>query len=304
MEKTAIKGKTATSEEREWVDSTLVKIEKLEAAGQLHLPKNYSAANALRSAWLAIQDVKNIDKRPALEVCTKSSICNAMLDTVIQGLNPGKNQVYYIVYGDKLQATRSYLGTMTVAKRQEEFLDIEADVVRKGDTFQISKSHGNWVIEKHESAFENIDSEIIGAYCIITRKDGSQYTDVMTIKQIQTSWSKAKTNKVQQDFPDQMAKRTVINRACKYFICTSDDSDLVMESFVQSGDYFENSSIPTLGTKDNNGLAELNAELARDVPSKLSDTSKVVDIPVEEIKSCEEKEEEVTPDDNGQIRVD
>lgn len=304
MEKTAIKGKTATSEEREWVDSTLVKIEKLEAAGQLHLPKNYSAANALRSAWLAIQDVKNIDKRPALEVCTKSSICNAMLDTVIQGLNPGKNQVYYIVYGDKLQATRSYLGTMTVAKRQEEFLDIEADVVRKGDTFQISKSHGNWVIEKHESAFENIDSEIIGAYCIITRKDGSQYTDVMTIKQIQTSWSKAKTNKVQQDFPDQMAKRTVINRACKYFICTSDDSDLVMESFVQSGDYFENSSIPTLGTKDNNGLAELNAEFARDVPSKLADTSKVVDIPVEEIKSCEEKEEEVTPDDNGQIRVD
>lgn len=48
----------------------------------------------------------------------------------------------------------------------------------------------------------------------------------MTKKQIDKSWSKAKTKNVQIDFPDQMAMRTVINRAAKFFVNTSDDSDL------------------------------------------------------------------------------
>ena len=48
----------------------------------------------------------------------------------------------------------------------------------------------------------------------------------MTKKQIDKSWSKAKTKNVQIDFPDQMAMRTVINRAAKIFVNTSDDSDL------------------------------------------------------------------------------
>ncbi len=46
----------------------------------------------------------------------------------------------------------------------------------------------------------------------------------MTKKQIDKSWSKAKTKNVQNDFPEEMAKRTVINRAAKYLINTSNDN--------------------------------------------------------------------------------
>ena len=56
----------------------------------------------------------------------------------------------------------------------------------------------------------------------------------MTKKEINQSWSKAKTKNVQNDFPQEMAKRTVINRAAKSFINTSDDSDLLTESIKRT----------------------------------------------------------------------
>ena len=56
----------------------------------------------------------------------------------------------------------------------------------------------------------------------------------MTKKEIDKSWSKAKTKNVQTDFPQEMAKRTVINRAAKSFINTSDDSDLLTESIKRT----------------------------------------------------------------------
>ncbi|MCA6767771.1 recombinase RecT, partial [Enterococcus hirae] len=43
--------------------------------------------------------------------------------------------------------------------------------------------------------------------------------------------SKAKTKSVQNDFPEEMAKRTVINRAAKPFINTSDDAELFSDAF-------------------------------------------------------------------------
>ena len=54
------------------------------------LPKGYSAENALKSAYLVLQGVKDRNKRPALEVCTKPSIANTLLNMVIQGLSPAK----------------------------------------------------------------------------------------------------------------------------------------------------------------------------------------------------------------------
>ena len=52
----------------------------------------------------------------------------------------------------------------------------------------------------------------------------------MTKKEIDASWSQAKTTNVQKKFPQEMAKRTVINRAAKAFINTSGDSDLLIEA--------------------------------------------------------------------------
>ena len=58
----------------------------------------------------------------------------------------------------------------------------------------------------------------------------------MTKKEIDQSWSKTKAykNTVQKEFSQEMAKRTVINRAAKMFVNTSDDSDLMIDAISRT----------------------------------------------------------------------
>ena len=42
--------------------------------GSLHLPAGYSPGNAMKAAWLILQDTVDKDKRPVLTTCTKDSI--------------------------------------------------------------------------------------------------------------------------------------------------------------------------------------------------------------------------------------
>ena len=248
---------------REMVDSVQEKITALEEGNGINFPPNYSVANALRTAWLQIQEVKDLNNRPALEVCTRESVANALLYTVVQGLSPAKKQVYYIVYGNQLQAQRSYFGTMAATKRIPGVTEVWADVVYEGDEFKAQKHHGGWQIVQHDSAPENINPEKIRyAYAVIEREDEEPFTDVMTWAQIQQSWAKSrsKAQTVHKEFPDQMAKRTVINRACKMFFNTSDDSDMMIEAFNATGDRIEVDS-REVAPEEKKKLNALNDEL-------------------------------------------
>ena len=102
-------------EEKNITDNVLSKIQKFQANGQIYFPNNYSPENALKSAWLILQDVKDKDGNLALKSCTRDSIANSLLNMVIQGLNPMKNQCYFIPYGQKLTLMRSYFGSITVS---------------------------------------------------------------------------------------------------------------------------------------------------------------------------------------------
>ena len=193
----------------------------------LKIARNYSVSNALSSAYYAL---KNSSSGDLLEKCTDESIYNALLDMVTQGLSPAKTQCYFVPYGTTVKLTRSYFGTMKVVKQMPEVKDIYAEVIYKGDVFKIKNENGRKVFVSHETDWTNADNEIIGAYCIIEKLDGEKILTVMTKKEIDKSWSKAKTKNVQNDFPQEMAKRTVINRAAKQFFNTSDDNDLFIDA--------------------------------------------------------------------------
>jgi len=73
---------------RDTVDVVADKVKQFQENGEVHFPANYSPENAMKSAWLTLQNTQDRNKKPALEVCTKDSIANALLDMVVQGLNP------------------------------------------------------------------------------------------------------------------------------------------------------------------------------------------------------------------------
>ena len=217
--------------QKDITDQISGKLSELEQSG-LQLPSNYNAQNALKSAFFKLQTVKagkNQGYKPALEVCSKASIANSLLDMVTQGLSPAKTQCYFVVYGNELQLQRSYFGTQAVLKRLTGVEDIWANVIFEGDDFDYEIKDGRERLVKHDTHFTNRDNPIQGAYAVVKTEDDEILT-VMTKKEIDASWSQAKTNGVQDKFPAEMAKRTVINRAAKNFINTSDDSDLLVDS--------------------------------------------------------------------------
>ncbi len=213
--------------QKDITDQVTAKVASMQQEG-LALPASYSHANALKSAFFAMTNAAGGN---LLEKCSKESIANALLDMVIQGLSPAKTQCYFVPYGQTLKMTRSYFGTMAVVKRLSGVKDIWANVIYDGDNFDIAiDEQGRERLVKHETSFKNRDNEIVGVYAIIENEEGEQFLTTMTKKEIDKSWSKAKTHNVQKDFPQEMAKRTVINRAAKAFINTSDDSDLLIEA--------------------------------------------------------------------------
>ncbi|HFQ5616452.1 TPA: recombinase RecT [Streptococcus equi subsp. zooepidemicus] len=206
------------------------KISMLRNEGLVIAP-NYAPANALKSAFFKILKTKDRNKRPALEACTKDSIANSLLEMVTQGLSPAKNQCYFIVYGNELQLQRSYFGTMAVLLQQKKIKSIKSEVIYEGDDFELEIVDGEKKFKKHDTHWKNQDNPIEGAYCIIEDIDGNTKLTLMTKKEIDKAWSKTKTSGgTQKEFPQEMAKKTVINRAAKFFINISDDSDILVDS--------------------------------------------------------------------------
>lgn len=247
----ATKKTTALAEVKKGVvDIVADMIDKFIANKELLLPKNYSVDNAMKSAWLKLQDVQDRNFKPALEVCTKQSIANALLDMVVQGLNPGKNQVYFIVYGTQLQAQRSYFGSMAVAQMvNPDISEFAYAVVYEGDTFKYGINNGKKTVTLHEQDIENVDKKkIVAAYCIALDKSGNPLrTEIATIDEIYQSWKQSKMKpfddkgNLREDsthgkFTSEMALKTIINKTCKLIINASSDNQLLRDTMKRSED--------------------------------------------------------------------
>lgn len=212
-------------------DQVLARIEHFQQEGGLRLPANYSVENHMKSAWLVLQATTDRNGKRALDVCTKGSIANALFDMVLQGLSVSKKQGYFIVYGNSLEFQRSYFGTIALAKRCGGIKgEPVANIIYEGDEFiyMIDPKTGRKSIVKHEQKIENIDnSKIVGAYAIVTYGDGSTEVTIMSMAQIRKAWEQGATkgnSPAHKNFTDEMAKKTVIGRACKAVINSSDDA--------------------------------------------------------------------------------
>lgn len=211
-------------------ESVLAKINGYMEAGTMKLPPNYVVENQLRAAWLILQETKDKNQNPVLTSCTQPSIARAMFDMVLQGLSAVKKQCYFVAYGNKLECVRSYFGSIAVAKNAGGVTDDPiANVIYEDDvfTYEIEPETGRVKIISHEQKFENIqDDKIKGAYCVVQKENRTEVT-LMTIAQIRKAWEQGATkgqSPAHKNFAAEMCKRTVINRACKIAINSSNDA--------------------------------------------------------------------------------
>lgn len=271
-------------------DNVLNKVRVLESQGNLELPKDYSPSNAMKQAWLKIsQDNKLMNTSDA-------SKANALLDMVTQGLNPAKSQCYFIPYGDKMQLQRSYHGNIMMLKRDAGAGDVVSQVIYEGDTFEQELDEiGRIKSISHKQAFGNINKDnIIGAYATVVFDDKQNHIEIMTIEQIEQAWMQSsmikdrdalKRSKTHNNFKEEMAKKTVINRAAKRYINTSTDEGLL--KFANEADQRQRKEVFDVEVDDNMATEDL------DIPEY--EDAEVKDVPAHNPETGEIKEVEENP---------
>lgn len=256
------------------VDVVANRIAAMQNNGEIFFPENYSPENALKAAWLELQNIKDKNNIPAILSCTKDSIANSLLSMVVQGLNPIKKQCYFIPYGNQLTLQRSYLGTIYVTKSvRPEVEDIFADVVYEADEFEYAKQRGRTVIVKHIQKLANIDNtRIVCAYATALYKDGHEESLIMTMQQLKQAWKQSRNNPIDDSgkikantahgrFTEEMSKKTVINRLCKTLLNTTDDSNLALETFRRTEEMIIEKNVSAeIEEKANQKILKIDAE--------------------------------------------
>lgn len=235
---------------RDVVDAVARKVEEYIKNGELNLPKDYSVNNAIKAAWLVLQTTEDKNHVPALQVCTRNSVANALLDMIVQGLNTGKDQAYFIVYGKTLTCMRSYFGSMAVAEMVNPKIAAWGHkVIYEEDNFSYEIKNGKIISTTHKQSISNINkTKILGAYCAALDKDNNYIqADIMTFEEIKQAWKQSpmhpisekgdvKTGTTHGNFTADMALRTVISKTCKFIINKSSDSTLLLERINRNED--------------------------------------------------------------------
>jgi recombination protein RecT len=110
--------------------------------------------------------------------------------------------------------------------------------------------------------------------------DGEVYYEVMTMDEIRKAWSRSQTwgkdqeierkGSTHDDFRQEMCKRTVINRACKKFINSSDDSSLIIRHFNRQDEVIEEAEVQEeIKNNANKEVLDIDYEEAPEDPEQI-----------------------------------
>jgi recombination protein RecT len=240
-EQTAVVKVGITQPGVEYVTNQLVQEEKK----GLKFPANYSIQNAMNSAYLMLKEAETKDGQPLLSVCTQESVVLSLTQMATQGLNPVKKQCYFVAYGNKCKLVPSYFGTLAILNRVKDLKRQPiSNVVRQGDVFEYGYNQDmDLVIYKHETKIENLDNPILAVYAIIMT-DKEKVVEIMSRQQLENAWGQGQSWKsakkggyesaTHSKFSEEMAKKTVLNRASKKLINATDDSSIMGDQFIEA----------------------------------------------------------------------
>lgn len=238
----ATQSKAIAAMKDELANGVLRRIEELQANGGLVVPKDYAVTNQMNLAWLRITEMTvEVDgkQRPVLEVVTRASVANSLLDMVLQGMDIQKKQGYFIVVTNKAQQQkeltfwRSYFGDEKLARGQG-MTKCRPVIVYEGDEFEyVYTEDGETKITKHIPNLSRINKDkIVAAYAVVTMADGTRSVTLKTMQQIRQAWQQGATkgnSPAHRNFTDDMAARTVERAALKHIINSSSDAWLLSE---------------------------------------------------------------------------
>lgn len=185
--------------------------------------------------------------------CTEESRIKCLIDMLVFGLNPLKNQCYFIPFKDKkkgylLTFVLDYAGAIVAAKDTNKTIkDIRAQLVREGDDFKFSIENGIYTVKRHEPTAKSLSGQPIMAYCIAVDKDDKPIAmDIINYDQYVEHVRRHSKHingepTVNKDgtfhpysnhakYPEKMFLKTIIHKLCKTIIKTSPNEKVLISS--------------------------------------------------------------------------
>lgn len=207
-------------------DQVIARVENLTKVG-FTVPKDYNFVNAIKASMLVLQELKDKNGKPALEVCTPASVASALFQMAVHGLDVSKKTAYFLVRGNQLCLHESYFGKSLQVKRIYPDFEPHPVIVHEGDEFvyEIDPETGYRRLVKHTQSLENLDKDFVGGYMYIPTADGKKDLYIMSKKMIVTAWSKSSSREqaTHKAFSEKMAAKTIVNSGCTMIINSTPD---------------------------------------------------------------------------------
>lgn len=207
-----------------------LEIRRAHIAEVLPKSKGLTAEKLIKLAVLAT------NKQPALKNCDMSSIFLALLQCAELGLEPSGTlgSAYLVPYGKTCQLIIGYRGLIDLARRSGALRQIEAHIVHERDSFKLR--FGLEPLLEHEPFLDGDAGAPRLAYCVAQLADGAKHVEVMTLDEVRRIEGRSKAGGPWKTDWEEMAKKTVARRTCKWLPMSADLSKaLAVEDETEHG---------------------------------------------------------------------
>jgi recombination protein RecT len=164
-----------------------------------------------------------------LLACTADSILDCVMQAAQLGLEPGGplGHAYLIPYKNKCTLIVGYKGLIELARRSGEIDSIEARVVYERDEFRVA--YGLNPVLEHVPNLSGDPGQLIMVYAIARLRGGGVQAEVMTRSQVNAirQRSRASGSGPWVTDYDEMARKTVVRRVCKYLPLSVELADVL-----------------------------------------------------------------------------
>ena len=170
-----------------------------------------------RECQFAIQAFQKSEFLAKTAASNPSSAQNAIINVAAIGisLNPAEKLAYLVPRDGMVCLDISYMGLLQLAQSAGAIKWGQCKLVYSNDTYE---SNGLDRAPTHRYNAFSDRGEIVGGYCTVKTADGDYLTEEMSIAQIRQveASSKAK-NGPWKNWWDEMARKTIVKRASKYW---------------------------------------------------------------------------------------
>lgn len=190
------------------------------------LPKHLTPERVCRVAMTAFT------KTPALAQCEMASVYQAVQQAAELGLEPGGalGQCYLLPYGRTCQLIVSYKGLIELARRSGEIESIEARVVHENDEYDVSFGLHSDI--HHKPCLDGDPGQMVMVYAVARLKGGMVQFEVMTRADVDAIRRRSRSGNSGPwvtDY-DEMARKTVVRRLCKYLPISAEKLAMAFEA--------------------------------------------------------------------------